>query len=352
MTAIAGDGKGANVLKSEGNSVRLLPTGEEFYRELLSAVDNAKHFVCAEYYTVGTDSIGTLFLSHLAKKAAEGVKVYVMLDGYGSFCAKEHPMDKASMEEWRSDGLDIEVFNQYKVFHPLPRNHRKLTVIDGEVSFVGGMNVRDHYVDGTEELGEVNDLTVRIDGPASMLLVDVFEDDWRYWARHREFAAETGPKASSDDIAIDILPTSGLRGKPSVRQNYVTIIDGADECIRIVNGYFMPSAPIVSALRRAAGRDVKVDILMGETTDLPSYLHQRPFKIAKRLDRRDNISLHIYKGGFFHEKAMSVDGERLLVGSANLDLLSRLINRELCVLIYDEDITAQYDDIFDSYCAQ
>lgn len=349
--AVGPDGKAVHSLKSEGNAVKLLPTGSAFYDELISAVDAAEEFVCVEYYTIGTDSVGTLFLGHLAAKAAEGVSVYVMIDRYGSFETDVYPMTDAAMEEWRSKGLDIAIFNRDKVGRPLPRDHRKLTIVDGVTAFLGGMNIRDQYVKGSPVLGEVNDMSVRLDGPVAAQLIPIFEASWNYLSDHPKIKVEGArtPEVHEPGIELEVLPTSGGNRPSQVRCNYVRLIDGAQKSIRLVNGYFMPSAPVVDALKRAADRGVKVEILLGSTTDLPAVFHDRPFKMAEDLARNENISLHIYEGGFFHEKAMSIDGERLLVGSANLDYLSRRVNHEICVLIFDEGIASQYDAIYDDF---
>lgn len=339
------------VYRSEGNAVKLLPTGDAFYRELFDAIDGAKDFICSEYYTVANDSIGNAFLSRLARKVSEGVKVYLLIDAYGSFKFDDKPLSKELVKEWGEKGLGIEIFHQPLVGYTLPRNHRKLTIVDGKTAFIGGMNVNDKYVKGTEELGEVNDLTVRLDGPAAYLFIDIFREDWHCGAKRPELdlGDVSPPSPVEGGTTLEILPTTGLCPKPNVKNYYVEIIDGATKSIRLVNGYFMPCAPVKRALKRAAKRDVKIDILIGETTDLPKILHDHPFNVAGRLDKKENITLHIYKGGFFHEKAMSVDGEKLLVGSANLDWLSLIFNREIDIILYNEEYTAQYDKIFDSY---
>lgn len=346
-----GDGKG---VVSEGNSVKLLPSGRAFFDELLSAVDAAEHYICVEYFTIGTDSIGTLLLGRLAAKAAEGLSVYVMIDRYGSFCADACPMDGTAMEAWHEKGLDIALFNDDMVGSPLPRDHRKLTIVDGVIAFIGGMNIRDQYIVGSPKLGEVNDMSLRIDGPAAARFVPIFEEAWNTYSNRPKIRIDGGSVAElhTPGVSLEILPTSGGFPPSEVRLNYVRLIDGAKKSIKLVNGYFMPSPQIIKALKRAAGRGVKVEILLGETTDLPFFLYNRPFRIAKRLARRENVTLHIYKGGFFHEKAISIDSERVLIGSANLDYLSRRINHEICVLISDKEVAAQYEAIYDNYTAR
>lgn len=335
------------------NAVKLLPTGEAFYTELVEAVDSARDFICMEYYSIGTDSVSTLFLDHLAAKQAQGVKVYAIIDGRGSF-KRVHPMDEATLKRYKEKGLDIAIFNKKNVSDPLPRDHRKLTIIDGHTAFAGGMNIHDVNIYGSPDFGRVYDMSMRIDGPAAEALIVPFLEVWNSEScREKINITPKTPAGKEGNIVIEILPTvGGYKTDMTVRDNYIRLIDSAQSSLRIVNGYFMPSPPIRRALIRAAERGVKVELLFGSETDLPKILHDKPFKVAKRLAKHDNIEYHIMPGGFFHEKAMSIDGVAVMIGSTNLDLLSRRINNEISEIIYDPEVTRLFNEIYDEYYAR
>lgn len=327
---------------TDGNAVKLLGSGGEFYGELFAAADSARVSIYAEYYSVGRDSVSTVFLELLAKKASEGLDVRLMVDGYGSWF-RENPVDEALLESCRARGVLITVFHPYTVLDPLPRNHRKLTVIDGRTAFVGGMNLDDAQMRGRKDLGTVYDLSARIDGPAAASMQGIYLESW-----DGEWPSELPVAPKAGDIRVDLIPTMGNASTFTLSQIYVLLIDSARSSIRLVNAYFMPTAPVKDALVRASARGVHIDILIGDHTDL-TLLKDRPLQIVKELSKKPNIDFHLCPDSFFHEKVMSIDGRMLLVGSGNLDFLSRKVNFELSVLIHDPEITAGYDARFDSF---
>ena len=336
---------------SEGNSVRLLQDGGEFFPELFKAISSARSSVSLEYYSIGSDSVSVALLELLASKSMDGVDVHLLYDRQGSR-HRDFPVDRELLESYGKKGVKIAVFNDMPASSPLPRDHRKLAVIDCSTAFVGGININDKYIRAEEGLGTVHDLALRIDGPLAADLEKIFAETWNTMSDgdmmepHRDTAPACG------ETRIETVATRGADSDLSVRDVYVDMIDGASSRIRIVNGYFMPSAPIMAALRRAARRGVKVDILFGDNTDLPGIIHDRPFSMAGRLAGNDNVSVHMCHGCFFHAKAMSIDGKRLLVGSTNLDFLSRRINYELSLIVEDGATTARFDEMYDGMCGE
>lgn len=337
-------------LFAQDNCVKLLPKGEVFYKELSSALQDAQSYIYFEYYSVGRDSVSFAMLDLLTEKVKQGVTVYAMIDGHGSF-HRANPMDWQTIAEYREKGLDIAVFNPSSVSAPLPRDHRKLTVIDGRTAFVGGMNIHDYYIHGSPELGQVVDFTIRIDGPAAKQLEPTFKKSWNDHSDHkkqRHFDLESeAPNTSGNETILTIMATEGIAASPTVRDNYLKLIGSAQHSIRLVNAYFMPCRSILKALKKAAARGVKVDLLIGANTDLP-IMKDKPYKLTEKMARTENIRTHWMTGSFVHEKAISIDSEEFMVGSTNLDLLSRKINYELSVLIKNAALTAAFDENFDS----
>lgn len=333
----------ASAQTSEGNSVTLLSCGSDFYSELAGAIDGAQKSICFQYYSVGCDSVSTALLGKLQKKAAEGVEVYAIIDNYG--CRhRENPMDDSLIEKYRDNGLDIALFNVRRIANPLPRNHRKLTVIDGCTAFVGGMNIHDSNIHPSEVLGEVRDYTLRLDGPVAGILQQTFEQSWNEWSDHQAISVpEPSEMDGNGDLAVKVCPTKGFISRPTVRDHYLRLIESAGSSIVIANAYFIPSPPIRKALRKAADRGVDVSISTGGITDLDNILKQRQLRNLNRMQKCPNVTVRTKEGSFIHAKAISIDSHILFLGSANLDYLSRTINYELCVEIDDDALATQFE---------
>lgn len=337
---------------AQDNTIKFLPTGEEFFAELADVIGGAQSYIFFEYFSVGCDSVSTAILDLLAQKASEGVSVYAMVDMQGSF-HRDNPMTWQEIEDYRTKGLEIAVFNPMCVDHPFPFDHRKLTVVDGRTAFSGGMNLNDKFIHDSPTLGKTVDFSVRIEGPAVKQLETVFKKSWNDFSDHRkQFSFEVSPQAlldikSGTSIPVTVIATEGAMSNPSFNDIYTDLLDSAQKSIRIVNAYFMPSNKILRAIKRAAKRSVKVDILIGANTDLPAILKKSPYRITEKLARLENITTHWMEGAFVHEKALSIDSEKFMVGSTNLDYLSRKIDYELSILIENAALTAAFDEIFD-----
>ncbi len=326
-----------------GNSVLFLDNGRDFYRELSSAIGKASSYICFEYYSVGKDSTSTAILDLLQKKAESGVAVYAIIDDYGSR-HRPCPMTDSTLEKYRAAGLDIAIFNKYNAGTPLPRDHRKLTVIDGVTAFVGGMNINDWYVHPSAELGPIRDFTLRLDGPVASDLAEEFVKTWNAWAKRGKLVLpEVQAVTGQGSLEVSVVPTDGLEHNPTVARNYKTLIKSAESSVVIANAYPIASAPVVTALKRAAGRGVKIDIFIGERTDLPEMLRKRQEHILLMLSKVENINVHVLAGSFVHGKVISVDSQTIMVGSANLDYLSRTTNLELCVRFVDQETASRFE---------
>lgn len=334
---------------SGGNAVRVLSTGEEFYSALLGELSGAKEYVCMEYYTIENDRAGRALMDTLASCARRGVQAYLIYDSYGSTRVK-NPCTKAFFKQYSDRGVHIAAFNPN--VGSVPRDHRKLTVIDGKSAYIGGMNWTEENICGEHGAWATRDLSFRLEGPAVDDLGACF---WRIWDSLSEERPPTGKgvhagpeEGSGPGARVTVADTYGDQASPTPEQLFVSLIGTAGSEIRIVNAYFLPSAPVRQALVEAARRGVAVTILMGDKTDLPAPFTREPLNIARRLARQDNISLNLVPGVFYHAKAMSIDGHTLMAGSCNLDFLSLRANLELDIIVRDTTVASDFDRLFDN----
>jgi len=341
-------------LPVEGNKVQILDDAHVFYDELLKGIREAQAFVFMEYYIFREDSISTVILDALAEKAREGVRTCLILDHYG--CAqhmeeKGHrlrmkPFRNGYLDPYLDSGVDIVFYNQGVVF---PRNHRKLTLIDGKVAFTGGMNVTDLYLDGIEGVGKFWDMHLKIEGPAVQSFNTGFVRMWNDCGNRPLAVSFPDAPAPCGEIPLIILETQGSDIHPNPEELFTSLFAMAQDTIRFISGYFRPPKAILNSLREAARRGVAVEMLMGASSDMPPILDKVLMQKAIRLAQEENFTLYLQSGGFHHEKVVSIDGHLIVIGSHNLDQLSFQTNHEIGVLMDAPAVAREFDAYFDAH---
>lgn len=331
---------------SEDNTVRILSGGQDFYSSLLKDLSAAREYVCAEYYLIENDEVGRALMDSLASCAGRGVKTHLIYDPYGCTHAR-NPATKEFFKKYSERGVNIAAFNPK--MNSLPRDHRKLTVIDGKTAYLGGMNWTEENICKVQGAWWTRDFTLRLEGPVLDDINTCFERVWNSLAEEKlHYRTQGGTTSSAGNVRLTVADTYGGQAAPSPEQLFLSIIEGAESEIRLVNAYFIPSARIRRAIRKAADRGVAVHILMGEDTDLPATLTPLPLRLARQLARHENIVLHLVPEVFFHAKALSSDCRTLMTGSCNLDFLSRHTNLEISLIARDSTLTSDFNRLFDS----
>jgi len=342
---------------TRGNTLRLLQDGADFFPALCAAIDGAKQSVHLETYIFARDPTGDSVLDHLVAAARRGVRVRVVLDGFGSH---------ANIEFVR--GRLAEVNAQCLVFRPEPRwlgkfvpsrsrlrrLHRKTAVIDGAIAFVGGINIEDDFDDGAKTARF--DFAVEIRGP---LVADVmYAQDliwlrlsWRRlhhhitkrenWRRLRllvprrakiaAVAAASPPLPSQyDHLRAALVLRDNVRYRQTFERAYLCCIRAARSEILIANAYFFPGRDFRKALLEAAARGVRVRVLLQGKSAHHIQYHATHVLYDEFL--AGGIEIYEYEAGFIHAKAAVIDGIAT-VGSSNLDPFSLLLAREANVIV-------------------
>ena len=158
----------AGVTFTDNNSVVLLMSGKDKFDDMFKAISQAKSSIHLEYFNFRNDSIASELFALLRRKAAEGVEVRALFDGFGND-SNNRPLKKEHIKKLREEGIQIYEFDPIRfpwINHVFTRDHRKIVVIDGNVAYTGGMNVADYYIHGTEQVGEWRDMHCRIEGGA------------------------------------------------------------------------------------------------------------------------------------------------------------------------------------------
>jgi cardiolipin synthase A/B len=323
---------------TRGNSVEVLVDGDRTYDSIGAAIDAARHHVHAQYYLIRNDATGRWFRDKLAAAARRGVKVRLLIDGYGCL-----PLGHAWRRPLIEAGARIAEFLPMRtvLFQPVSlRNHRKIIVIDGETAYTGGFNIGDEYRGRMPGVGEWRDVHLRIVGPAAAELQRVFFQDWAFSSGDPIDPAEYFPSAATPrgDAIIAIVPSGPDTRTEAIHRMFFGAIVGGEREVAITTPYFVPTESILVALELAAMRGVDVKIILpGQSNHRVTYHVGRSF-YAELLEA--GVDIREYEPGIVHAKTLVVDSQVALVGSANMDMRSFRLNFEVHALVHDR-VTAQ-----------
>jgi cardiolipin synthase len=335
---------------TEFNRVKLLKSGHEKFEDLFDAIRKAKSFIHLEYFNFRNDSIAGLLYHELAEKVKEGVEVRAMYDAFGN-SSNNQPVKRAMHDSICALGIKLVKFDPINfpwVNHIIPRDHRKIVVIDGKIAYTGGMNVADYYINGLEGIGPWRDMHMRIEGPAVNNLHYIFCRMWadetgeilvgsKYFPQHNEREGKS---------MLGIIDRQPRETNKSIRQLYCSMLDNAKHKVLLINPYFVPTHQVRSALKRCIKRGVDVQIMLSEKSDIP--LTPDASHYVGRQMQKLGAKVYMFRGGFHHTKIMMVDDLFCTVGSSNLDSRSLRCDYEVNTIIFDPEITAELTHMFET----
>jgi len=337
----------AGVNFTHQNDVRIIKSGREKFELMFNDIRHAKKSVHLEYFNFRNDSIALLLFDILRQKRKEGIEVRAIFDGFGND-SNNKPLKREHLERLRADSIKIVEFDPIRfpwINHIWPRDHRKIVVIDGRIAYTGGMNVADYYIVGTEQVGEWRDTHCRIEGPAVNDLQTIFARFWKRLAKEDLSNSKYYRGTPAGHKTIGILNREPKVSTKIMRQFYTYAIDHAQDSIKLVNPYLTLIPSVKKALKRAADRGVKLEIIVSAKFDVPMFpdiVYRNVHKLMKRGAR-----VWVYQPGFHHSKIMMVDGRFCTVGSTNLDSRSLRFDYEVNALIIDPETTRELDNMFD-----
>lgn len=321
-----------------GNRIELLVGGGDYFPALEAAMDAAREEIYLETYIFANDSTGERIAAALARAAARGVATHVLLDGFG--CKR---MPDALVATMRAAGVQVLVYrpdiaNFSFRRSRLRRLHRKMVVVDARLLFVGGINV----IDDMDTPGHVPpriDFAVQVQGPVvddaheavTRLWVVVswtqFRRRWRTWA----LRCAPNPLAGTQRAALVIRDNLGHRR--DIEDAYLEAIDNARSEVLIAMAYFLPGLRFRHALIEAAGRGVKVVLLLQGRVEYFFLHHASRALYGHLLDA--GVEIQEYHRSFLHAKVAVIDGYWATVGSSNIDPFSLLMAREANIVVED-----------------
>jgi cardiolipin synthase len=324
-------------ITADGNAYKIYTYGRDVYDAMLAAIDAATESIYFETFIWKDDAVGHEFKDHLARKAAQGVPVYVVFDFFGNLVVPH---------DFKQFPASIHTLRYRAIHRPrhllMPRryalDHRKLLIADGTVAFIGGYNIGSLYAT------EWRDTHLRITGSDAAFLAQAFVDFWNRNAPGKDHIGIRYPRRYNSIMSVR--GNDAMRLTFPIRDMYLAGIDAADHDIRLTSAYFIPDHVLLDALKSAATRGVDVQVLVPWTSNhiVADWASHAYFTECLR----SGIRIFGYQHAMIHAKTCMVDGQVTTIGTANIDRLSSVGNYEINAILMNPTVAKQMEFIFEA----
>jgi len=315
------------------DEIRLVHSGTDYFDTLEGIINNAQHTLHFQTYIFEEDETGLRIASSLCSAAKRGVKVFVVLDGFGS----KNLSGKFS--SYLSDaGVNFRYFSPFFSFQKIyigRRLHHKVVVADAKIAIVGGINIADKYSGSPTELPWL-DYAILVKGNVCEHLHKICERICnKQFGFKIKFKSKVQQTQTEGCTLISFRENDRLRKKNQISSGYIQNILNSKKSVILLASYFLPGRRLRNALETAAKNNVQIKIIVSGVSDIPmfrlatsylySYLHKH------------NIEIYEWKKSILHGKMAVVDGSWTTIGSYNLNYLSALASIELNVEVLNEN---------------
>jgi len=321
-------------------SIRLLKNGSEVFPAMHAAIDGAASSVSLEMYIFNDDGTGRNFRDRLVAAARRGVEVRVLIDAFGSWSVAD-----SFWTDLRQAGGEVRWFRPIRRGLLPFRNHRKLLLVDGRITFIGGLNIGDEYYQGKDGEPPWRDNALQLSEGEALQLQASFQQMWEraeqpLHLRFRTLGAGR-PRASawlpmgSKVLMLESGPEDPFR---PVRRAYGRIVRRSRRSIDLAMSYFTPPGHVLWELKRAVKRGVRVRLLFPARSDVAIARWAARGLYGRLL--RAGMEVWEYGPAMLHAKLAIMD-DTVVAGSANLDIRSGRINYELVAAVRDKDLASK-----------
>ena len=337
----------------QGNRLQLLTDYESIFRSIIDDIRQCQSTCHLEFYIWYPGGLADELADAISNAARRGVVCRVLVDALGSktFLKGDIPGKLKDAGVRMGVSLPVGIFSTLFSRADL-RNHRKIAVIDGKISYTGSQNLVDpRHFKQDEGVGQWIDAMLRIEGPAVEALGGIFLQDWEVvtgvsLARLEE-CHDVAPVEEQGPVVLQAMPSGPARKPLAILQLLLSTFYAARRELVVTTPYFVPDDSLLTALISAAHRGVAVTIVLPEKNDsrLVDYASRAVFDDL--LDA--GVTIAAFRGGLLHTKSITVDGEFCLFGSVNLDMRSLWLNFEISLMIYSREVTAQIRELQADY---
>lgn len=329
-----------------GNHARFYTYGIDFLHDLLQDIGKAQHHIHLEFFIIVDDAIGYLVRDALLDAVKRGIIVRLIYDDVGCWS-----VPNKFFSEMEKGGIHVTCFQPVRfpsLAHRVNyRNHRKLSIIDGCVGYIGGMNLALRYVRGTKD-GEWRDMQMRLRGGGVYGMQLVFLTDWFIAAQQLITDKRYYPSVMNEEnkrgALVQIVVSAPFEIWPNIMYGYNKILLNAKKYVYLQTPYFMPTQSIIEAMQTAAMSGVKIQLMVPRKPGGFWITWANESYFAEML--RAGVEIYLYTPGMLHSKVIIADDHFCSVGSANLDFRSMLDTFEANAFIYDAEIAFQVKQRF------
>jgi cardiolipin synthase len=324
------------------NNLELFEGGRQFFEALFAAIRSAERTILLEYYLIHDDNIGAGLANELTSAVQRGVTVKLIYDYIGCIDTPASYFKNLSKQ-----GVSLLPFNVPSIKRTVywfdQRDHRKMTIVDGTLAFLGGFNIGDEYAGSLGGKQSFRDLGFSVRGEAVGELETIFHETWNGEqddsAAKVEAVRPRHPGRKVGDAAVNIISGGPRQRRSFIREAFQVNIASATEEILIATPYFVPGPHIIRSLLRAVRRGVRVRLLLPARSDVPMVLLLGRSSYSTLL--RGGVEIFELEREILHAKVMLIDAERTVIGSANLDQRSFHRNFEINCLVDNVEFGGQ-----------
>lgn len=332
-------------LPFKDNEVSIFTDGYEFVSTLLYNIGQAQDHIHLDTYIIEDDPLGNLVADALIDKARQGVEVRLLYDDVGCWRVKDR-----FFKRMKAAGIQVYAFMpvRFPAFTGKVnyRNHRKLCVIDGKVGFIGGMNIALRYVKGTARQ-TWRDTHLCIRGGAVYAIQRAFLVDWYFVSRTLVTDRRYYPpvdKTIDNNCLTQIVTSSPVSPWPDIMQGYVRVLLQAHRYVYMESPYFLPTEPVLFAMRTAALAGVDVRLIVPRHGDAKLVEWASRSYLMEVIEA--GVKVYLYEPGFNHSKILVSDDNLSSCGSTNIDFRSFENNFEANAFFFNEGMALRLKKVF------
>ncbi|USQ85393.1 phospholipase D-like domain-containing protein [Streptomyces phaeoluteigriseus] len=333
------------IAATEGNALTVLRNGDEIFAAMLAAIRSAEHTVDMMTFVYWKGDIARRFAQALADRARAGLRVRLLLDGFGS-----RLIETEQLQTMERAGVQVAWFRKPLYLSPLKQNHRchrKVLVVDEETAFTGGVGIAEEWCGNARNPQEWRDTHVEVRGPAVDGIAAAFAQNWAEC--HDELFDERDrfiEHRSQGEAIVQVVRGSASFGWQDMQTLLRVMLESAEERVRLATAYFSPDAYFIELLCATARRGVEVEIVLpGPHTD------KRVCQLGGQHYYEDltacGVKIYQYQPTMMHAKVVTVDHVAALVGSTNFNRRSLDHDEEVMLAVLDPRFTATLDEHFD-----